>query len=74
MGCSSRYKKIPKYHKAAQVKENEVGGMCGTNRREEKMYKVLVGKRPLRRQRHRREHGIRIDVGEIGCGRGGEFN
>jgi hypothetical protein len=33
-----------------------------------KVYKVLVGKRPLRRQRHRWEHGIRMDVGEIGCG------
>jgi hypothetical protein len=36
---------------------------------ESKMYKVLVekpeGKRPLGRQRHRWENGIRIDLGEL---------
>jgi hypothetical protein len=35
-----------------------------------KVYKVLVGKpegkRPLKRPRHRREDGIRMDLGEIG--------
>jgi hypothetical protein len=35
---------------------------------ERKVYKVLVGKRPLRRPRHRWEDGIRMDLGEIGWG------
>jgi hypothetical protein len=39
---------------------------------EGKVYKVLVvkpkGKRPLRRQRHRWEDGIRMGLGEIGWG------
>jgi hypothetical protein len=37
-----------------------------------KVYKVLVGKpkgkRPLRRPRHRRENGIRMDLRETGGG------
>jgi hypothetical protein len=33
-----------------------------------KLYKVLVGKRPLLRQRHRWEDGLRMDLGEIGWG------
>jgi hypothetical protein len=37
-----------------------------------KMYKVLMGKpegnRPLGRPRHIWEDGIKIDIGEIGCG------
>jgi hypothetical protein len=41
---------------------------------ERKVYKVLVGKpkgkRPLRRQRHRWEDGIRMDLREIGWGGG----
>jgi hypothetical protein len=31
-------------------------------------YKILVGKRPLRRPRHRWEDGIRLDLREIGLG------
>jgi hypothetical protein len=41
---------------------------------ERKVYKVLVGKtkgkRPLGRPRRRWEDGIRVDLGEIGWGRG----
>jgi hypothetical protein len=41
---------------------------------ERKVYKVLVGKpegkRPLERPRHSWEDGIRMDLGEIGWGRG----
>jgi hypothetical protein len=35
---------------------------------ERKVYKVLVGKRPLGRPRRRWEDGIRMDLGEIGVG------
>jgi hypothetical protein len=42
-------------------------------REDRKVYKVLVGKpkgkRLLGRPRHRWEDGIRMDVGDIGCGR-----
>jgi hypothetical protein len=45
---------------------------CGTRGREEKLYKVLVGKadrkRPLGRPRRRWEDGIRMDLREIGLG------
>ena len=38
------------------------------------MYRVLVGKpegkRPLGRPRHRREDNIKMDLQEVGCGRG----
>jgi hypothetical protein len=38
------------------------------------LYRVLVGKpegrRPLGRPRRRREDGIKMDLREIGCGRG----
>jgi hypothetical protein len=51
-----------------------VGGTCGTHEREEKVYKVLVGKtegkRPLVRPRSRRENGIRMDLRETGWGGG----
>jgi hypothetical protein len=35
---------------------------------EGKVYRILVGKRPLERPRHRWEDGIRMDLGEIGWG------
>jgi hypothetical protein len=45
--------------------------------KEIKVYKVLVGepnrKKPLGRPRRRWEDGIRIDLGEIGCGWGGLY-
>jgi hypothetical protein len=54
-----------------QVKENEVGGTCGTHGREESVY-GFVGKakrnRPLERPRRRWEDEIRMDLGEIGWG------
>jgi hypothetical protein len=34
----------PKYHQADQVKEDEVGGACGTHRRGEKSVQGFVGK------------------------------
>jgi hypothetical protein len=49
-----------------------VGGSCGTHGKERKVYKVLVGKpegkRSLGRPRRRWEHGIRMDLREIGFG------
>jgi hypothetical protein len=54
------------------IQENEVGGICNTQGRGEKLYKILVGnpegKRPLGRPRCRWEDGIRIDLREIGWG------
>jgi hypothetical protein len=50
------------------MKEDEVGGTCGTHGRG--IYRVLVGssegKRPLGRPRHRREDNIKMDLREIG--------
>jgi hypothetical protein len=47
-----------------------VGGACGTQGEERKVYKVLVGKlegkRPLGRSRRRWEDGIRMNLGENG--------
>jgi hypothetical protein len=47
-------------------------GACCTNRRGEKLYKVLVGKaegkRPLGRLRRKLEDGIRMDIKETGWG------
>jgi hypothetical protein len=31
------------------------------------MYRVLVGKRPLGRPRHRWEYNIKMDIQEVGC-------
>jgi hypothetical protein len=57
------------------MKENELGGACGTHGREQSVYKVLVGKpkgnRPLGRLRHKWEDGIRMDLREISWGGGG---
>jgi hypothetical protein len=51
-----------------------VGGSCGTHRRGEKLYKVLVGnperKRLLGRPSCRWEGGIRMDLSEFGWGGG----
>jgi hypothetical protein len=48
-----------------KIKENEVGGACGTRGRGEEMCKLLVGKlegkRPLGGPRRRWEIGIKID-------------
>jgi hypothetical protein len=58
------------------MKENEVGGICGTHGRGEKsvQYKVLVvkleGKRSLGRPRSRWGDGIGMDLREIGWGCG----
>jgi hypothetical protein len=50
-------------------------GTCSTHRRGEEItiYRVLVGKKPLGRQRRRWENGIRMDLMEIGWGRGVEW-
>jgi hypothetical protein len=54
-----------------------VGGACGTHEREEKMYKILVGKpegkSPLDRPRCRWEGGVKMDLREIGWGEGVEW-
>jgi hypothetical protein len=51
------------------MKENEVGGACGTHGRGRNVYRVLVGKpegkRPLERAR---DDGVKMDLREIGWG------
>jgi hypothetical protein len=60
-----------KYYYANQIKENEVGGICGTHGRGEECVQAFVGKEgkiPLLRPRRRWEDGIRMDLREIGWG------
>jgi hypothetical protein len=51
-----------------------VGGTCGTQEEQRKVYKVLVGKSRtkglLGRLRHRCKDGIRMDLRETGWGYG----
>jgi hypothetical protein len=53
------------------MKENEMGGACGTYGRKEKCYRVSVGrsegKRPLGKPRLRWEQSIKMDHQEVGC-------
>jgi hypothetical protein len=60
---------FPNIIKADQIKENEVGGTCGTHGRGEECVQGLMGKpegkRPERRRR-RWKNGIRMDIREIG--------
>jgi hypothetical protein len=60
---------FPKYIRQIKIKENEVR-TCGTHRRGEKVYRVLVGKpegrRPLGRPSRKWEDGIGMDLREIG--------
>jgi hypothetical protein len=52
-----------------KIKENEVGGACGTRGRGEKRVQCFDGKarrkRPLERPRRRWEDGIKMDLREI---------
>jgi hypothetical protein len=52
------------------IKENEVGGTCGTYGEGRGVYRVLVGrpagKRPLGRFRRRWKDNIKLDLREIG--------
>jgi hypothetical protein len=54
------------------VEEDQMGGACGTNGGEEKVYRLLVrkseGKIPLRRPRRRWIYNIEMDLLEIGLG------
>jgi hypothetical protein len=63
---------ITRYYCADQIKENIVGGACGTMGEGRNVYRVLVGKpegkRPLERPRRRWEDGIKMDLREIGLG------
>jgi hypothetical protein len=64
---------ISKYRSADKIKENEVGGACGTQGRGEKNAqgfgeKAHMGKTPLGRPRRRWEDAIRMELGEIGWG------
>jgi hypothetical protein len=56
-------------------KRTKWAGHVACMREERKVYKVLAGKpegkRPLGRPRHRWEDGIRMDLRDIGWGRGG---
>jgi hypothetical protein len=49
-----------------------MGGSCSAYWGEEKLYRILVekpvGKRPLRRLRHRLEDNNKMDLQEVGCG------
>jgi hypothetical protein len=51
------------------MREDEMGGKCSTHGRDEKWYKILVGKpegkRPLRIHKRRWEDNIRMDHREI---------
>jgi hypothetical protein len=48
--------------------EDEMGGACNTNGEKRNAYRLLEGKRPLGRSRHRRVDNINMDVGEIRWG------
>jgi hypothetical protein len=52
------------------MKENEVGGTCGTHGEGRGVYRVLVGRpegrRPLGRPRRRWKDNIKMDLREIG--------
>jgi hypothetical protein len=52
------------------MKEDEVGGACGTHGEGRGVYRDLVGrsegKKPLGRPRRRWEDNIKMDLGEIG--------
>jgi hypothetical protein len=45
-------------------------GHVARKEEERKVHKVLVGKRPLRRPRHKWEDGIKISLGTLAGGRG----
>jgi hypothetical protein len=42
-----------------------MGGPCSTNGEKRNVYRLLVGKRPLGRPRHRWVDTIRMDLGEV---------
>jgi hypothetical protein len=52
------------------MKEDEVGGTCGTHEREDRCLQVLIerpeGKRPLGRPKFTWEDNIKMDLREIG--------
>jgi hypothetical protein len=47
----------PKYHKADQIKDNEVGGTCGTHGRGEKIVQGFGGKL-RRKETHLEDQGV----------------
>ena len=58
----------------AKIETNEMGRACGAYGRDRVVHRVLVGKppgkRPLRRPRRRWENNIKMDLQEVGGGRG----
>jgi hypothetical protein len=56
------------------MKENEVGGACGTHGKERHVCRVLVGKsqgkRPLGKPRRRWKDGLKMNLRKIGWGFG----
>jgi hypothetical protein len=56
------------------MENSEMGGACGAYGGGERVHKVLVGKpkgkSPLGRPRHRWEDNIKMDLQEVGGGRG----
>jgi hypothetical protein len=61
-----------KYNLNDQVKEDEMGKACSTNREKRNAYRMLVGKaegnRPLGRPRRRWVDNIKMNLREIGWG------
>jgi hypothetical protein len=60
------------YHCNDEVKENEMGRTCSTNREKSNAYRILMeeseGKRQLRRPMRRREHKIKTELGKSRIG------
>ena len=54
------------------IRKNEMGGECGTYRRQERCLQGFggrpEGRRPLGRPRRRWENNIKMDLQEVGCG------
>ena len=65
---------LTKYYAAGKIKTNEMGRACGTYGEDRGVHIVLVGKpegkRPLGRPRRRWKNNIKIDLQQVGGGRG----
>jgi hypothetical protein len=64
----------PNIVRVVKSRKNEMGGACGAYGEERGVHRVLVGKpegkRPLGRPRRRLEDNIKMDLQEVGGGRG----
>jgi hypothetical protein len=50
------------------MNEDELGNACSMHGEKSNAYRVLMGKRPLRKSRSRCEYKIKMDLGEMGWG------